>query len=80
MSSLGAVSIHNHQLVENLENLLETFIKTIVDTLEEKSQYTEHHVLRVAQIVKLISRAINDDDTIFKDIHFSDDELQELDT
>jgi response regulator RpfG family c-di-GMP phosphodiesterase len=79
MSSLGAVSIHNHQLVENLENLLETFIKTIVDTLEEKSQYTEHHVLRVAQIVKLISRAINDDDTIFKDIHFSDDELQELD-
>jgi len=78
MASLGAVSIHNHQLVENLENLLESFIKTIADTLEEKSQYTEHHVLRVASIVDLIAEEIHKDTDLFNEISFSEDELKEL--
>lgn len=78
MASLGAVSIHNHQLVDNLENLLESFIKTIAVTLEEKSLYTEHHSLRVVALVDLISKEINEDKTVFKDINFSEDELKEL--
>ena len=78
MGSLGAVSIHNHKLVKNLKELLETFIDTIVDTLEEKSAYTEHHVVRVATITDMIARAISEDNTIFKDITFTQEELKEL--
>ena len=78
MASLGAISIHNHQLVINLENLLESFIKTIADTMEEKSEYTEHHVLRVSTIVEMISNKINQDTDKFKHIKFSKDELKEL--
>ena len=78
MGSLGAVSIHNHKLVKNLEELLESFIDTIVDTLEEKSAYTEHHVVRVATITDMLSKAISNDDTMFKDTTFDSDELKEL--
>ncbi len=78
MASLGAISIHNHQLVINLENLLESFIKTIADTMGEKSEYTEHHVLRVSTIVEMISNNINKDTDKFKNITFSKDELKEL--
>jgi HD-GYP domain-containing protein (c-di-GMP phosphodiesterase class II) len=78
ISSLGAVSIHNHKLVKNLEELLEAFIKSIADTLEEKSKYTEHHVQRVATIVDMIAKAINRDEEIFKDVRFSENELKEL--
>ena len=78
MASLGAVSIHNHQLVRSLENLLESFIKTITDTMEEKSKYTTNHVARVATIVDMISDAINKDNDIFMDTSFTIEELKEL--
>ena len=78
MGSLSAVSIHNHKLIKNLKDLLDKFITTIVDTLEEKSAYTEHHVIRVATITDLIAKAINEDQTTFKDTTFSQEELKEL--
>ncbi len=78
MASLGAVSIQNNKLIKSLEDLLEAFIKTIADTLEEKSIYTEHHILRVAKLVNIITKTINKDNKYFKDKHFSQDELKEL--
>ncbi len=78
MASLGAVSIHNHQLVDNLEDLFESFIKTIADTMEDKSKYTKNHISRVATIVDMISSGINSDTVQFGDISFSKNELKEL--
>ena len=78
MASLGAVSIHNHKLIESFDALLHSFITTIADTLEEKSAYTEHHIVRVAKITNTIIEAVNQDNTIFKDKHYNEDELDEI--
>lgn len=78
MASLGAVSIHNHKLIQSFDALLHSFINTIADTLEEKSHYTEHHIVRVAQFTMGIMDAINKDKTIYKDKFYSEEELDEI--
>lgn len=78
MASLGAVSIHNHKLIESFDALLHSFITIIADTLGEKSAYTEHHIARVAKITNTIIEAVNKDNTIFKDKNYTEDELDEI--
>lgn len=78
MASLAAVAIRNNLLIQNLEDLLEAFISSIAEALEQKSIYTEHHIIRVSQIVKMIADSINEDETIYKKVSFSKEELKEL--
>ncbi len=78
MGSLAAVAIQNNLLIKNLEDLLEAFITAIAEALEEKSIYTEHHIMRVAQIVKIISEAVNKDTKEFEKIHYTKEQLKEL--
>ena len=78
MGSLAAVAIQNNLLIKNLEDLLEAFITAIAEALEEKSIYTEHHIMRVAEIVKMISEAVNKDNKEFEKIHYSKEQLKEL--
>jgi len=80
MSSQAAVSIENIRLVEDLQNLLNSFIKTIGTAISEKSKYTGGHINRVATLTSMIANAINDDVTVFKNETFSEDELKELNT
>jgi HD-GYP domain-containing protein (c-di-GMP phosphodiesterase class II) len=80
MSAQAAVSIANISLIENLENLLNAFIKAIGTAISEKSNYTGGHINRVATLSTLISDAINKDETTFKDVKFTKNELEELNT
>jgi HD-GYP domain-containing protein (c-di-GMP phosphodiesterase class II)/phosphoribosyl 1,2-cyclic phosphodiesterase len=80
MSSQAAVSITNTRLIAGLEKLLMDFIKSTADAISEKSKYTGGHINRVAEISLLIANAINDDASgIYKDIKFTQDELQQID-
>lgn len=78
MSSQAAVSMTNTALISDLENLLNAFIKTIAIGIGEKSKFTAGHISRVATLASIIAKAISDDDTIYKDISFNKDELQEI--
>jgi len=79
MASQAAVSITNKRLLEDLEALLMDFIKSIADAISEKSKYTGGHINRVAQITQMIANAINEDHQgLFKDVSFSEDELQQI--
>ncbi len=78
MSSQAAISITTTRLIEDLENLLNAFIKTIGDAIGEKSKYTGGHIDRVAQITLLIANAINEDNDEYKDTTFTKDELKEI--
>lgn len=79
MSSQAAISIENARLIENLENLLNAFIKSVVKAMGEKSIYTGGHINRVAYIATMMANEINEDNTIFKDINYNKNELKQID-
>ena len=79
LASQAAVAITNTQLIQDLRLLLESFIKSIASAIDEKSPYTGGHVNKVADITMLIVNEINNtDDGKYKDVNYSNDQLNEL--
>lgn len=79
LASQAAISLSNSRLIENLEELLLQFIKSIAAAIDRKSKYTAGHVKRVATLTEKIARAVNnDEDGVFEHIYFSSDQLKEL--
>ena len=79
LASQAAVALTNAQLIQDLTNLLYAFIKSIATAIDEKSPYTGGHITRVVDLTMIIAEKINEDDKgKFKDIHFSEDEMEEL--
>ena len=78
-ASQAAIALSNKRLVQELETLLESFIRAIAVTIDEKSPYTGGHVRRVAEMTMRIAYKINEQqEGPFSDVNFSDDELKEL--
>lgn len=79
LASQAAVALTNTQLIQNLENLLYAFIKSIATAIDEKSPYTGGHINRVVDLTMMMAEAINNTDQgPLADIAFSHDELEEL--
>ena len=79
LASQAAVSITNTKLIKDLKDLLESFIKSIASAIDAKSPYTGGHVRKVAEISMIIANAINEDkDGYYKDVHYDDDQLNEI--
>jgi HD-GYP domain-containing protein (c-di-GMP phosphodiesterase class II) len=79
LASQAAVALSNNRLIHDLQNLLESFIKTIATAIDEKSPYTGGHVRRVAELTMTIAQKINQtNEGYFASIRLSDDQLQEL--
>jgi len=79
LASQAAVALSNSHLIHDLENLFESFIKTIAATIDEKSPYTGGHIRRVAELTMAIAERINETQQgCFAAVKFSDDELREL--
>jgi HD-GYP domain-containing protein (c-di-GMP phosphodiesterase class II)/phosphoribosyl 1,2-cyclic phosphodiesterase len=79
MGSQAAVSITNTRLIDNLEQLLMEFIKSTADAISEKSKYTGGHINRVAEISTLIANKINEDNSIYKNTYFNQDDMKQID-
>jgi len=79
LASQAAVALTNTQLIHSLENLLESFIRSIAAAIDEKSPYTGGHVRRVAELTIAIAKAINEStEGHYSDISFNEDEMKEL--
>jgi len=79
LASQAAIALSNSRLIHDLENLLESFIKTIASTIDEKSPYTGGHIRRVAELTMAIADKINEtQEGRFAAVKFSDDQLREL--
>ena len=79
LASQAAVALTNAQLIENLNNLFYAFIRSIATAIDEKSPYTGGHINRVVQLSMMLAEKINEDKTgVFKDTHFTREELEEL--
>jgi HD-GYP domain-containing protein (c-di-GMP phosphodiesterase class II) len=79
LASQAAVAITNVQLINDLRELLESFIKTIASAIDAKSPYTGGHVRKVAEISMLIANELNEvSDGRYEDVKYSFDELNEV--
>jgi HD-GYP domain-containing protein (c-di-GMP phosphodiesterase class II) len=79
LASQAAVALSNNRLIHDLESLMESFIRTIATAIDEKSPYTGGHVRRVAELTMNLARRINTvKDGPYAIVHFTDDELKEL--
>jgi len=78
MASLATMIIENNQLVIDIEDLLYGLIDSVNKALSEKSKYTQQHNDNVAVLTNIIATGINDNQTIYPDINYSDIEMEEI--
>jgi len=79
LASQAAVALSNNRLIQDLENLLESIIRTIATAIDEKSPYTGGHVRRVAALTMTIAEKINKmKNGPYANVHFNDNQLKEL--
>ncbi|PIE68659.1 MAG: metal-dependent phosphohydrolase [Deltaproteobacteria bacterium] len=79
LASQAAVALNNVRLIQQLEDLLQAFIKTIASAIDAKSKYTGSHIRRVAQLTMDIAEAVNACETPpFDTVHFNESQMKEL--
>jgi HD-GYP domain-containing protein (c-di-GMP phosphodiesterase class II) len=79
LASQAAVSLTNHNLLEDLRNLLERFIEVIASAIDEKSPYTGGHCRRVPEIAMMLAEAVHTSNKgPFADLRFSEQEFYEM--
>ncbi len=79
LASQAAVAISNTRLINDLRNLLESFIDSIAAAIDAKSPYTGGHVRKVAEITMLTARALSDaKEGRYRDVRYSFDEMNQL--
>lgn len=79
LASQAAIALTKMRLVRGLETLLDAFVRTIGDAIDEKSPYTAGHVYRVANLTEEIALEVNRTTTgRFASVSFSADELAEI--
>jgi len=79
LASQAAVALTNAKLINDLKDLFDSFIKSTAGAIERKSPYTGGHIRRVAMLTMMIAHKVNEmSEGPYADVHFSDDELEEL--
>lgn len=79
LASQAAVAVTNVTLYRELENLFDSFIKTIASAIDEKSPYTAGHIQRVQKLTMSIAGRMNEQtDGTFKDFQLDEDKMKEL--
>jgi HD-GYP domain-containing protein (c-di-GMP phosphodiesterase class II) len=59
LASQAAVALTNRQLIDQLEDLFESFISLINAAIDDKSPYTGGHCQRVPMLTMMIAEAVN---------------------
>lgn len=79
LSSQAAVAITNKNLIQELENLFESFIQMIAAAIDAKSKYTGGHCQRIPILTEAIGEAVNGCQTgPLADVYFDEDSMKEL--
>jgi HD-GYP domain-containing protein (c-di-GMP phosphodiesterase class II)/ribonuclease BN (tRNA processing enzyme) len=78
LASQAAMALTNTQLIIGLEDLLNSFVTTIAKAIDAKSPYTSEHIQKVEKIAILLAKAIDKDDTIYKNINYSKNDYKQI--
>ena len=79
LASQAAIALTNRMLINQLEQLFESFINLINSAIDEKSPYTGGHCQRVPALTMLLAEAVNETEQgPLSDFHMSDKDRYEL--
>jgi HD-GYP domain-containing protein (c-di-GMP phosphodiesterase class II) len=79
LASQAAIALTNRMLINQLEQLFESFIALINTAIDEKSPYTGGHCQRVPALTMLLAEAVNDTrDGPLSEFHMTDKDRYEL--
>lgn len=78
LASQAAMALTNTQLISSLEEFLNAYVSTIAQGIDAKSKHTRNHIGKVAKLVKLISEEINNNETIYKDINYTENDFKKI--
>ena len=79
LASQAAIALTNRQLINQLEELFESFIALINAAIDEKSPYTGGHCQRVPVLTMLLAEAVNEThDGPLREFRMSDKDRYEL--
>ena len=78
LASQAAMALTNMQLIASLEEFVNAFVATIAKAIDANSPYTKDHILKVEKIALLIANAINSDETIYKDVKYSENDYKQI--
>jgi HD-GYP domain-containing protein (c-di-GMP phosphodiesterase class II)/ribonuclease BN (tRNA processing enzyme) len=78
LGSQAVISITNQKLINDLELLFESFLRSINLTLDKKSAHTRGHVQKMADLSMMIARAIHNDQTAYPNKYYNESELKAI--
>jgi len=78
LASHASVLLTQQNLILEMKELFEAFIKAIAVSIDEKSKHTSGHIQRVTELCLMIGKAINEDTTIYKNTSLGPDQMDEL--
>lgn len=78
LASQAAIAINNTSLIQGLEILLEAFLRSIIFAIGKKSPYTAGHIERMVKLSLMLTQAIHEDETVYKNKSFSLKELRQI--
>jgi len=79
ISSQAAVAITKLSLINDMEQLFESFVDVMATAIDEKSPVTGGHIRRVANLTMTMADVINEQkEGTFQSIKFNSDEMYEL--
>ncbi|HVN32483.1 MAG TPA: HD domain-containing phosphohydrolase [Thermoanaerobaculaceae bacterium] len=79
LAAQAAVAIENTRLVQEIEQLFESFVRASVVTIEQRDPSTSGHSLRVAHYTTSLARAVEQDPPkSYRGLRFSRDEMTQL--
>jgi HD-GYP domain-containing protein (c-di-GMP phosphodiesterase class II) len=79
LASQAAIALSHRMLINQLEQLFESFINLINSAIDEKSPYTGGHCQRVPQLTMLLAEAVNDTrEGPLRDFHMTEKDRYEL--
>ncbi|TLM66839.1 MAG: GAF domain-containing protein [Deltaproteobacteria bacterium] len=79
LASQAAIALTRKRLIDGLKELLQALIRLIANAIDDKSPHTGGHCRRVPAITMALARAVNaDDGPRFGTVHFTEQEMEEL--
>ena len=79
LASQAAIALSNRMLINQLEELFESFINLINSAIDEKSPYTGGHCQRVPTLTMMLAEAVNDTrEGPLADFHMTEEDRYEL--
>ena len=79
LASLAAVALNKALLIDRIERLLEGMVRASVTAIEQRDPPTRGHSDRVARLTVGLAQVVDGLDTgEYRDVHFTRDELKEL--